>query len=153
MTEQSWESVNEWTSDQDKGTRRSALTTLFYLFIFFFLDAFSYLYKRVCPSVRPSVRLSVRPSVTHELKPCKSDQNYFKHERERILWPCIRPCSLILWKQKEKPPRKQREKRRTKERQKKSENFDLIHMNLHKSCILDHLLLKWKISFVNLLLW
>ena len=28
-----------------------------------FLDAFSHLYKRVCPSVRPSVGRSVRPSV------------------------------------------------------------------------------------------
>ena len=34
---------------------------------FLFLDAFSHLYKRVCPSVRPSVRWSVGPSVTHEL--------------------------------------------------------------------------------------
>ena len=44
-----------------------------------FLDAFSHLYKRVCPSVRPSV--------THELKPCKSavDQNFYQYERERIL--------------------------------------------------------------------
>jgi len=53
-----------------------------------FLDAFSHLYKRVCPSVRPSV--------SHELKPCKSavfDQNYCQYQRERILWPCIRPCS------------------------------------------------------------
>jgi len=65
----------------------------------FFLDAFSHLYKRVCPSVRPSVRPSVGPSVrrsvTHELKPCKSavfDQNYCQYQRERILWPCIRPC-------------------------------------------------------------
>ena len=37
-----------------------------------FLDAFSHLYKRVCPSVGRSVRPSVRPSVgrsvTHELK-------------------------------------------------------------------------------------
>ena len=30
-----------------------------------FLDAFSHLYKRVCPSVRPSVRRSVGPSVRH----------------------------------------------------------------------------------------
>ena len=30
-----------------------------------FLDAFSNLYKRVCPSVRPSVGPSVRPSVGH----------------------------------------------------------------------------------------
>ena len=30
---------------------------------FFFLDAFSHLYKRVCPSVRPSVGPSVGPSV------------------------------------------------------------------------------------------
>jgi len=29
------------------------------------LDAFSHLYKRVCPSVRPSVHRSVRPSVGH----------------------------------------------------------------------------------------
>ena len=58
---------------------------------FIFLDAFSHLYKRV----RPSVRRSVRASVTHELKPCKStvfDQNYYQYQRERILWPCIRPC-------------------------------------------------------------
>ena len=38
----------------------------------FFLDAFSHLYKRVCPSVRPSVGpsvcRSVRRSVTHKLK-------------------------------------------------------------------------------------
>ena len=33
-----------------------------------FLDAFSHLYKRVCPSVRLSVHWSVRPSVTHEMK-------------------------------------------------------------------------------------
>ena len=33
----------------------------------FFLNAFSHLYKRVCPSVRRSVGPSVRPSVTHEL--------------------------------------------------------------------------------------
>jgi len=42
-----------------------------------FLDAFSHLYKRVCPSVRPSVR----PSVTHELKSCLSavfDRNWDK---------------------------------------------------------------------------
>ena len=32
-----------------------------------FLDAFSHLYKRVCPSVRPSVRRSVGRSVTNEL--------------------------------------------------------------------------------------
>ena len=64
-----------------------------------FLDAFSHLYKRVClsvrPSVRPSVGPSVRRSVTNELKPCKSavfDQNYCQYQRERILWPCIRPC-------------------------------------------------------------
>ena len=53
-----------------------------------FLDAFSHLYKRVCPSVRPSVG----PSVTHELKPCKSavfDQNNYQYERERILWSYI----------------------------------------------------------------
>ena len=31
----------------------------------FFLDAFSHLYKRVCPSVRPSVGPSVGPSVRH----------------------------------------------------------------------------------------
>ena len=31
--------------------------------LFRFLDAFSHLYKRVCPSVRPSVRRSVRRSV------------------------------------------------------------------------------------------
>ena len=30
-----------------------------------FLDAFSHLYKRVCPSVRPSVRPSVGRSVRH----------------------------------------------------------------------------------------
>ena len=36
------------------------------------LDAFSHLYKRVCPSVRRSVRRSVRPSVTHELKSLKN---------------------------------------------------------------------------------
>ena len=66
-----------------------------------FLDAFSHLYKRVCPSVRrsvrPSVRPFVRPSVTHEFKPCISavfDQNYYQYQRERILWPCIRPCSI-----------------------------------------------------------
>ena len=49
--------------------------------------------------VRPSDRPSVRPSVTHELKPCKSavfDQNYFQYQRERILWPCIRPCFLVI---------------------------------------------------------
>ena len=54
-----------------------------------FLDAFSHLYKRVCPSVGRSV--------THELKPRESavfDQNYYQDERERILWPCIRPCSF-----------------------------------------------------------
>ena len=58
-----------------------------------FLDAFSHLYKRVCPSVglsvHPSVGQSVRPSITHELKPCKRavfDQNYYQYERERILW-------------------------------------------------------------------
>ena len=57
-----------------------------------FLDAFSHLYKRVCPSVGPSVRPSVHPSVgpsvTHELKPCKItvfDQIYWQYERERIL--------------------------------------------------------------------
>jgi len=72
-------------------------------FLTTFLDAFSHLYKRVCPSVGPSVRRSVRPSVrlsvTHELKPCKSavfDQNYCQYERERILWPCIRPCSVAV---------------------------------------------------------
>ena len=44
------------------------------------LNAFSHLYKRVCPSVRPSV--------THELKPWKSavfDKNYYQYEREYIL--------------------------------------------------------------------
>ena len=44
-----------------------------------FLDAFSHLYKRVCPSVG----WSVRPSVTLELKLCKSavfDQNYYQYE-------------------------------------------------------------------------
>ena len=49
-----------------------------------FLDAFSHLYKRVCPSVR----LLVGWLVTHELKFCKSavfDQNYWQYERERIL--------------------------------------------------------------------
>ena len=53
----------------------------------------------VRPSVRQSVRwsvcLSVRPSVTYELIPCKSvffDQNNYQYVRERILWPCIRPC-------------------------------------------------------------
>ena len=61
-----------------------------------FLDAFSHLYKRVCPSVRqsvgpsvgPSVHPSIGPSVTHELKPCKSaifDHNYYQYERGRIL--------------------------------------------------------------------
>ena len=48
-------------------------------------------------SVRPSVGPSVHPSVTHELKPCKSavfDQKYYQYQRERILWPCIRPCSF-----------------------------------------------------------
>ena len=57
------------------------------------LDAFSnlHLYKRVCPSVRQSIR----PLVTNELKQCKSavfDQRYYQFERERILWPWIRPC-------------------------------------------------------------
>ena len=44
---------------------------------------------------RPSVHPSVHPLVTHKLKPCKSavfDQNYCQYQRERILWPCIRPC-------------------------------------------------------------
>ena len=31
--------------------------------LFYFLDASTHLYKRVCPSVSPSVHLSVRPSV------------------------------------------------------------------------------------------
>ena len=46
----------------------------------------------VRPSVGPS---SGRPSVTYELKPCKSavfDQNYYQYQRQRIIWPCIRPC-------------------------------------------------------------
>ena len=53
-----------------------------------FLDAFSHLYKRVCPSVRPSVHPSVCLSVTHELKSSKSaifDQNYYQYKRGRIL--------------------------------------------------------------------
>ena len=33
-----------------------------------FLDASTYLYKRVCPSVRPSVRLSVGPSVRRSVR-------------------------------------------------------------------------------------
>ena len=53
-----------------------------------FLDAFSRLYKRVCPSVGPSVHPSVHPSVTQKIKPYKSavfDQSYCQYERERIL--------------------------------------------------------------------
>ena len=49
-----------------------------------FLDAFSHLYKRVCPSVGWSVGWSV----TLELEPCKKavfDQNYCQYQRERIL--------------------------------------------------------------------
>jgi len=76
----------------------------FEAFTFVFLDAFSHLYKRVCPSVRRSVRRSVRPSVrpsvrrsvTHELKSCKStvfDQNYWQYERGRIL---CRVYGLVL---------------------------------------------------------
>ena len=50
-----------------------------------FLDAFSHLYKMVCPSVGSSVRLSVRPSVTHELISCKSAVFDHQYKRERIL--------------------------------------------------------------------
>ena len=41
-------------------------------------------------SVRPSVRLSVRPSVRPSVPPLALR----KYERERILWPCVRPCSM-----------------------------------------------------------
>ena len=48
-------------------------------------------------SIRGCDRPSVRPSVTHELKPRESavfDQDYYQYKRERILWSCVRPCSL-----------------------------------------------------------
>ena len=62
----------------------SLAEVFFFSFFCFFLDAFSHLYRRVCPSVRRSVG----PSVTHELKSCESavfNQNYWQYERERIL--------------------------------------------------------------------
>ena len=62
-----------------------------------FLDAFSHLYKRVCPSIRPSIGRSVRRLVTHELKSCKSavlDQDCWRYERERILY---RVYGLVSW--------------------------------------------------------
>ena len=62
-----------------------------------FLDAFSHLYKRVCPSVRLSVRWSVPRSVTHKLKPYKNavfDQNYYQCERGHIL---CRVYGLVKW--------------------------------------------------------
>jgi len=34
------------------------------------------------------------------LKPCKNavfDQNYYQYQRERILWPCIRPCFFFFF--------------------------------------------------------
>ena len=53
------------------------------------------LYSSVGPSVHRSVGPYVRPSVTHEFKPCTVfDQNYYQYQRECILWPCIRPCSI-----------------------------------------------------------
>ena len=42
-----------------------------YLLANLFLDAFSHLYKKVCPSIRLSVRLSINPSVTRELNFCE----------------------------------------------------------------------------------
>ena len=53
----------------------------------------------VCPSIRPPVSRLVRRSVTHELKPRKSAifvRIYYQYERERILWPCIRPCFFCI---------------------------------------------------------
>ena len=54
----------------------------------------------VRPSVGPSVRPSVRPSVGHTrvetMQKCRFDQDYYQYEQERILWPCIRPCSFNI---------------------------------------------------------
>ena len=70
------------------------------------LDAFSHLYKRVCPSVG----LSVGRSVTHELKTWKKafleqvqskerlahkNRYYNRHENASLVWP---PSDLFSWK-------------------------------------------------------
>ena len=44
-------------------------------------------------SIKGCVHPSVGPSVTHELKPCKSDQNYYQYKQERIL---CRVSGLVL---------------------------------------------------------
>ena len=52
----------------------------------------------VRPSVHQSVGPSVRRLVTHQLKPRKSAifvRIYYQYERERIFWPCIRPCFFL----------------------------------------------------------
>jgi len=66
------------------------------------LDAFSHLYKRVCPSVGPSVRPSVRPSIRWSVGHTQVEtlQNHrfwpnLPAVRARThLMPCIRPCFL-----------------------------------------------------------
>ena len=61
-----------------------------------FLDAFSHLYKRVCPSVRPSIRRSVCPSVHHTRVETMQKNRFWPKLRavraRTHLMPCIRPC-------------------------------------------------------------
>ena len=61
-----------------------------------FLDAFSHLYKRVCPSVRRSIHLSIRPSIYHtkvETKQkCRFWPKLLSVRTRTHLMPCIRPC-------------------------------------------------------------
>ena len=57
---------NVWKTRERERAKKVVLVLFFFLFVFltafFFLDAPSHLYKRVCPSVGPSVRPSDGPS-------------------------------------------------------------------------------------------
>jgi len=64
---------------------------------FAFLDAFSHLYKRVCPSVGRSVGWSVGWSVRHARVETMQKSHFLLKllpvQTRTHLMPCIRPCS------------------------------------------------------------
>ena len=60
-----------------------------------FLDAFSHLYKRVCPSVGRSVGWSVGRTRVEILKKCRFRPELLAVQARTHLMPCIRPCFLL----------------------------------------------------------